>query len=67
MAKRLQPLVQLELLGIEFEVKNAIASEDSIYSIYSIGSIVFNASIAFIASIASIGSVDSVNYGLIIC
>ena len=33
MAKRLQPLARLELLGIGFEVRNAIASDDFIDSI----------------------------------
>ena len=63
-AKRLQPLSQLEHLEIGFEVKNTIASNDSIYSIDSIGSIGSIGSIASITSIVStdsIGSVDSVN------
>ena len=58
-AKRLQPLEQLELLGIGFEVRNAIASEDSIYSIDSIGSIDSICSKESIGSTGSIGSMCS--------
>ena len=59
-AKRLQPLAQLELLGIGFEIRSAISSEDSIYSIDSIGSIDSICSKESIGSTGSIGSICSI-------
>ena len=60
-AKRLQPLAQLELLRIGFEVGNNFTSKDSIYFINSIESIGSITSVASICSIDFIGFVDFVN------
>ena len=60
-AKRLQPQAQLELLGIGFEVRNAIASDHSIDSICSFDSSDSSDSIESIDSLDSLDSLESID------